>query len=278
MPSVTSISSTSPLASARTTAVDFSKWGYSGPTQFNYRTASLNVGRAYTLAQRGGDANVAAAVAKLPKKFSVSSAEWETIIKKERAALGNFKNEVTLLLGDSNTQAPYEIFARSSTGPLILNEAISGDNTAGILRRLKDPGLQRMDNKGRAILSGGTNDLRPLYVNGGKPSLAQVTAVIDSIVKNKKDSIAALKDKNPNASISLASILPAAGDVIPASVIKNANARIQQLATTEGVGFIDVTTALADAKGQVNTSLTTDGTHFNGAGYFLIGQKLGLFP
>jgi lysophospholipase L1-like esterase len=263
---------------ARATADDFATWGYSGPAQYNYRLGALNVGRAYTFAQRSRDANVAAAAARLPSKPSVSNSEWESLIKRERNAIANFTSEVTLLLGDSNTHAPYEIFARSSTATLILDEAISGDTTTGILRRLRDLNLRKMDNAGRAILSGGTNDLKGLYIVGrARPTLAEVTAVIDTMMLNKRDSISEIKRKNPNATISLATMLPARANVIPASVVRNVNARIKQLATDQGVGFIDVTTALS-TNGEINPDYTTDGTHFNGRGYYRIGQKLGIIP
>jgi lysophospholipase L1-like esterase len=219
---------------------------------------------------------VAAAAAQLPKKTSVSTEEWVALNKKERKAIANYRDEVTLLIGDSNTQAPYEIFARSSTGPMILNEAVSGTTTAQILARLKE--YPRMENKGRAILSGGTNDLKAVYDPAGTPTNNQVNRAINDIIANKAASIDAIKASNPNATLVLASVLPADTARIPGSVIANVNRQIKKLAQDKGVEFIDVTSALADERGKVLSQYTTDGIHFNGPGYFLIGQKLGIIP
>ncbi len=201
-------------------------------------------------------------------------ADWAAQIARERKALSNYSGPLTTLFGDSNTHAPFQIFARNtnSNSGLIHDEGISGDTSSGILQRIKD--MQVIRSSGRALLSGGTNDLKDLYINTRpRPGVAEVTGVIDRIIQNKRASIAQLREKNPNATISLVSIVPATGDRIPRSVVENANKRIAALAKEENVSLLDLTPSLT-TNGVIRDDLRTDGLHFNGNGYDAIRKVL----
>lgn len=284
------------LRTSSASAADFRSWRSHGPTQYNLRLASLNMGVSYSRLMReyqsGNLTNYNRAqqlASQMPRRSTINNGQWQDLIRREQAAMSGHRGPMTVLYGDSNTHAPFEIFSRASSGAPILNHAISGDTTTGILDR-----IQRMDpvnNPGKVILSGGTNDLRALYAHGRRPSSSEVNAKLNEIINNKKESVWALlgqrhyagRGKNPNARVHLASVLPA-DHTIPQSVIRNLNRRIEQLSKDLGVPYVDVTTPMALGQngasgraGEVNPRYTTDGIHFTGEGYHRIGEAMGLY-
>ncbi|MEO1337840.1 MAG: GDSL-type esterase/lipase family protein [Myxococcota bacterium] len=301
-------------ARSSATADDFSRWQSYGPRQYNVRRAALNAGMSYTRVMRDFQAGAprkpgpnndyqdvldAAAAMPYPRNErgdpSVSRAQFKALIAQEQRAMSGYTGPLSVLYGDSNTHAPFEIFARASEGPHILNHAISGLKTDEILQNILD--MEPVDNPGKAIISGGTNDLRALYANGNKPNINTVNGVIDDIIENKKQSIFALlgrngqEAKNPNARIFLTAVLPAGkhptrgtDTEIPQSVIRTLNSRIKKLAADAGVTYIDVHTpfmltsdSVNGRAGEANPLHTTDGIHLNGPAAYEMGRLLGLY-
>ena len=172
---------------------------------------------------------------------SPSPEQWEALIEKEQSALANYDGRMKMLYGDSNTHAPFEIYARGSDD-VVLNQAITGDTTTGILRRIRQ--MDVVDNPGVAMLSGGTNDLKNYYGKPPHEREGSPSKLVADIIQNKRDSVQALRQKNPNAEIRLASILPS-DERIPQSVLTNVNRQIEALAEEMGVGFVDPYTPMA---------------------------------
>jgi lysophospholipase L1-like esterase len=255
----------------------WSSWRWNGPAELVFRRAALELGISYTRARRdeGLRSRVQRRADEMARPRSTSRTDWERVIASERRALSGATEGLIVLYGDSNTHAAFEIFARASRGALIHNEAISGDTSAGILRRIRT--IEGFDPSGPSLLSGGTNDLRPLYRDGMRPDRDRVEAALAVLLDNRREAVRELRARTPRARIQMVGILPAAGSVLPASVVRAANERLRALALELELPFLDAGVSMRDRGGEALSSLTTDGIHFTGEGYRRIGISLGLY-
>jgi lysophospholipase L1-like esterase len=196
-----------------------------------------------------------------PEPKSLPYEQWLDILGKEAKAVA-VKNpdRLTVLLGDSLTLwfPPERLTGNRSW----LNQGISGENTAGLLKRLN-------------LL----DDLKPqtLLVMVGVNDLIKGNAD-ETLITNYQKLIDELKAKHPKAEIVMQSILPHGGDRLTVDdreqVLKVSNERIVQvnrqlreLATQREVKFLDLHAVFVDAEGLLRSDLSTDGLHLNAPGY-----------
>jgi lysophospholipase L1-like esterase len=196
-----------------------------------------------------------------PEPKSLPYEQWLDILGKEAKAVA-VKNpdRLTVLLGDSLTLwFPPELLGGNRSW---LNQGISGENTAGLLKRLN-------------LL----DDLKPqtIVVMVGVNDLIKGNAD-ETVITNYQKLIDELKAKHPKAEIVMQSILPHGGDRLTVNdreqVLKVSNERIVQinrqlreLATQREVKFLDLHAVFVDAEGLLRSDLSTDGLHLNAQGY-----------
>ncbi len=177
--------------------------------------------------------------------------DWLNLLDREAKAIsqGQGSQRMSVLLGDSLAQwFPTE---RLSGDRFWLNQGISGDTTAGVLKRLS---ILDQTNPDSIYIMVGINDLRQ-----GKFNL--------EILDNLQQIIRRLKAAHPYAQIYIASILPTRLEDIPVSRIRWLNYNISYLSRQEGVNFVNLQPAFADDEGKLQPQLTTDGLHLNDRGY-----------
>jgi lysophospholipase L1-like esterase len=179
--------------------------------------------------------------------------DWLHLLAQEAAAMarGQGQNRLTVILGDSlsqwfpNDHLPSDRFW--------LNQGISGDTSAGVLRRLALLDGTRPD---VIHLMVGINDLR------GGATDAELLANLQQIMQN-------LQQRHPTAQIYVHSLLPTRLPAIPNSRITNLNQAIAQIAQQEAVAYLDLQANFADEEGNLRRDLTTDGLHLSPQGYAL---------
>ena len=280
------------------TRAQFRDWASHGPKLFRTREAALDLGINYSLMMREAQDRPARTRAErnggppetrlervwdeLDRRHGVnrdygprpSDGEWAKLFAREQAALANYDGPIKRVIGDSNTEAPAEIWSRGSD-EIILNQGISGDTTADILGRIRR--TEPLDNEGLVLLSGGTNDLKNYYDEPDHPNKQSSAELVADIIQNKRDAVRLLKEKNPNGDITLAAVIPS-DRRIPQSVLTNVNRQIEALAKEMGVGFVDPFTPLAGPDNHLRADLTNDGIHPTGPGFVEMGWASGIMP
>ncbi|MEP2508397.1 MAG: GH92 family glycosyl hydrolase [Reichenbachiella sp.] len=159
-----------------------------------------------------------------------------------------------IFLGNSITDGAEwsELFGNSN----VKNRGIGGDDTDGILERLKEVTSSEPE---KIFLMIGTNDLA--Y---GK-SVEYITSNYDRIIEQ-------IKKESTNTQIYLQSVLPVDDEIHPTrpnSSIRKLNDYLQQLASKEGLSFIDLSPHFESENTKLNKAYSIDGLHLNGAGYIL---------
>jgi lysophospholipase L1-like esterase len=206
-----------------------------------------------------------------PERQSLPYEQWLDILGKEAKAVA-VKNpdRLTVLLGDSLTLwFPPELLAGNRSW---LNQGISGENTAGLLKRLN-------------LL----DDLKPqtILVMVGVNDLIKGSAD-ETVMANYQKLIDELKARHPKSEIVIQSILPHGGDRLTVDdreqVLKTSNERIVQLnrklrelTTQREVKFFDLHAVFVDRDGLLRSDLSTDGLHLNSQGYAAWQSALQVF-
>lgn len=149
----------------------------------------------------------------------------------------------------------------------ISNMGISGDISAGVLHRFQHI-LTRRPNK--IFLMIGTNDL----ARNISP---------DSLLKNIRMLAKFTKEKAPQTSLYIQSILPVSdfykkfsGHSKNNMVIQKINTNLAQDANLYGFTYIDIHSKFIDKDGKLNNKYSNDGLHLTGDGYHL--WKHSVFP
>ncbi len=199
----------------------------------------------------------------LGEKQKLTYQEWVNLLKQEaKVAAKKQPEHLTVLLGDSiSLWFPPELLPEQRYW---LNQGISGEGSAGLLRRLQL--IDETDPQGIFIMIG-INDL----IRGVEGET--VVANVELIVKY-------LKRNHPESKIILQSILPHSGSQatwegrerlleIPNLDIRNINRRLEKIAEQKEIIYLDLYSLFADDQGNLNTELTTDGLHLNEEGYEL---------
>lgn len=226
----------------------------SGSQLFVQRLAALRSGRLYTRLPASSYAETWRNATRQP-----TYEQWVSLLRSEAGAIarGQGSNRLTVLLGDSlYLWYPPEQMTRDR---LWLNQGISGDTTAGVLRRLSAFSQTRPD---RIQVMVGINDLR----RGASDA---------EVLTNLRQIMRQLRANHPQAQIVVQSILPTRLASLPTPRIHRLNGQIAAIAQQERVSFLDLQTSFADASGNLRTELTTDGLHLSQSGYAVWQQAIG---
>lgn len=211
------------------------------------------------------------ATPQLGPRHQLTYQQWVDLLTQEaKVTAQNKPPHLTVLLGDSlSLWFPTDLL---SSDRQWLNQGISGETTAGLLRRvdLLDPTEPET-----IFLMIGINDL--------------IRGVSDeTILANQREIIQHLKQVHPRAQIVVQSILPHAAEQstwegrdrlleIPNSRIRRINERLNIIADKEEVYYLDLYSLFANDQGNLMLTLTTDGLHLNEQGYLVWRTALNLY-
>lgn len=187
--------------------------------------------------------------------------QWVEQLQREAiAAANNRPKRLTVLLGDSlSLWFPSKLLPWDRNW---LNQGISGETTAGLLKRLYLFDSTRPET---IFVMIGINDL--------------VHGVDDwTILDNQRRIISQLRAVHPGSQIVVQSILPHSGELatwegrdrllqVSNSRIRKINRNLKALADAEGAFFLNLYPLFTDAQGFLRSELSTDGLHLNDKGY-----------
>ncbi|NER82960.1 MAG: lysophospholipase [Leptolyngbya sp. SIO1D8] len=218
----------------------------SGPQLYRQRELALQSGRLYTRLSPHQFFDQWAQTTRQP-----TYQDWLRLLAQEAraAAAGQGNNRLEIVLGDS-----FGLWLPADTLPrdrLWLNQSISGDTTAGVLRRLSTFASTRPTT---IHLMAGVNDLKT-----GIPEA--------EIVNNLRLAVQRLRQQHPQAQIVVYSVLPTRWAAISNDRVRSLNTQIATLASQAQVEYRDVHGQFQDQRGDLRADLTTDGLHLNERGY-----------
>lgn len=166
--------------------------------------------------------------------------------------------EEIIFLGNSITDGGE--WAQLFVDARMINQGISGDISAGVLRRLDAVTNRR---PAKVFLLIGTNDLA-----------RGVSA--DSVLKNMLLIADYIKQESPSTRLFVQSILPVnevygkfGGHTKNTAIIQQLNIQLQANETAHHYQFVDLYSAFANENGRLRKELTNDGLHLLGDGYML---------
>jgi lysophospholipase L1-like esterase len=209
-------------------------------------------------------------VAIIGERHTLDYQQWVTLLQAEAeaAALANLPRQ-TVLLGDSLTLwFPSNMLPGRRTW---LNQAISGENSSGLLNRLY---LLDQNNPEAFFIMIGINDL----IWGGSA---------DTLVFNVRATVEYLQAAHPQARIVVQSILPHGGAAatwegrdhllaISPEQIAAVNDQLKQVVAETGIEYLDLYPLFVNGDGYLRPDLTTDGLHLNQTGYLVWRSALAL--
>ena len=187
--------------------------------------------------------------------------QWVEQLQREAIAAANNRPErLTVLVGDSlSLWFPSKLLPWDRNW---LNQGISGETTAGLLKRLYLFDSTRPET---IFVMIGINDL--------------VHGVDDwTILANQRRIISQLRAVHPGSQIVVQSILPHSGKAatwegrdrllqLSNSRIRKINRSLKALADDEGAFFLNLHPLFTDDQGFLRAELSTDGLHLNDKGY-----------
>lgn len=196
---------------------------------------------------------------------------WVAILQQEAAVLAsNPPQHLNILAGDSlSLWFPTDLLPLDKTW---LNQGISGEVSAGLLKRLK---LFDRTQPQTIFLMIGINDM--------------IRGVSDEdILWNYRRIVRRLKKAHPEAEIVIQSILPHGGEEatwegkdrllsIPKERIQAMNEQLQAMAQEESIKYLDLYPLFADDRGYLRPELSTDGLHLSRQGYLVWRVALQMF-
>jgi predicted alpha-1,2-mannosidase len=191
-------------------------------------------------------------------RFKEDLDEWNRAMKahyyqrKEHfESLPDTEGEI-IFLGNSITAGAE--WAELLQNPKAKNRGIGGDDTDGVLERLKEVTSSQ---PAKVFVLIGTNDLA-----FGKS--------VDHISENHRKIVNRIKEESPNTRIYMQSVLPV-DDAIhytrPNASMLEINKRLKQFCAEAGVTYIDIVPVFADENGKLNKKYSNDGLHLNAEGY-----------
>ena len=140
----------------------------------------------------------------------------------------------------------------------VINRGIGGDNTFGVLARLDEVVSSRPE---KIFLLIGIND-----IGRGLP--------LEGLLNNYKRIVSYIRNKSPQTTIFIQSILPTNDSLLKFDYLKNKNANIKKvnkgiahLSASEQFTFIDLFTLFADKNGQLKQEMTLDGVYLRSEAY-----------
>ncbi|GAB4459409.1 MAG: hypothetical protein OHK0037_04770 [Elainellaceae cyanobacterium] len=227
----------------------------SGPQQYQQRWAALRQGLTYTRI-----ASDSFAADWLDATEQPTYEQWVSLLRHEARAMaaGQGGNRLSVLVGDSISQwFPAEQLSRDR---FWLNQGISGDTTAGVLRRLS---LFQDTRPADIHLMVGINDLRRGATNA-------------EVLNNLSQIMQELRQTHPQSRIWVYSILPTRLPALPPERIFELNQNLEAIARQEKVAYVDLQRFFAEeSSGILRRDLTTDGIHLSRTGYALWQWAIG---
>ncbi|MBW4509103.1 MAG: G-D-S-L family lipolytic protein [Scytonematopsis contorta HA4267-MV1] len=199
----------------------------------------------------------------LGPRHNLNYQQWLDVLKQEaEAATSENAKNLTVLAGDSLSMwFPPELLPEEKTW---LNQGVSGESSAGLLKRLKI--FDRTQPKTIFVMIG-INDL----IRGVED---------EQILENHRQIMKYLKKKHPKAQIVVQSILPHGDEsitwegrekllAVPNNRIRILNQQLQSMTKQEGVKFLNLHPLFTDREGNLRSLLSTDGLHLNSQGYLV---------
>ena len=197
--------------------------------------------------------------------------QWVTQLHREAQAIAQQNPEnLMILAGDSlSLWFPAELLPLGSTW---LNQGISGETSAGLLKRLQ---LLDVTQPKTIFVMIGINDLLRGASN-------------ETLLDNYQAIIQDLRWAHPRTTIVVQSILPHSYDQatwegrdrllkIPNRRIRYLNRELKAIAQLEGALFLDLHPLFTNSQGNLRTEFSTDGLHLNSQGYLVWSSSLQLF-
>lgn len=197
--------------------------------------------------------------------------DWVRLLEKEAKATARKKpDRLMVMAGDSiSLWFPPDLLPSDRTW---LNQAISGETTTGLLKRLN--AFDQTEPQAIFVMIG-INDLLK-----GRDD--------QEVLSNYEEIIATLKREHPKSKIIVQSILPRAKEKVTVvnaqQVLELSNERIYQLnrrlaaiAQQKKVAFLDLQPLFTDNEGFLRPELTTDGLHLSQQGYLVWRSALQTF-
>ena len=227
----------------------------SGAQQYQQRWAALRQGKTYTRIAPDSFAEQWINATEPP-----TYEQWVTLLRYEARAMaaGQGNNRLSVLVGDSISQwFPVEQLSRDR---FWLNQGISGDTTAGVLRRLS---LFQDTRPADIHVLVGINDLRRGASNA-------------EVLNNLSQIMQELRQTHPQARIWVYSILPTRLPALPPERIFALNQNLAAIARQQQVAYVDLQRFFAEeSSGILRRDLTTDGIHLSRTGYALWQWAIG---
>ena len=204
-------------------------------------------------------------------RTSLTYEQWLEVLKQEAAAVTKKQPErLTVLLGDSLSlwfpadQLPVD---RSW-----LNQGISGDTTALIVKRLSFLDETKPQT---VFVMAGINDFKK-------------GSTVDEVIESYRTLLQNLKQKHASSEIVVQAVLPHGAEMtaiddrdqvlaIPNDQIVKFNQKLASLAKEEQLLFLNLHPLFADKEGFLRSDLTTDGLHLNPSGYMVWSTALQTF-
>jgi lysophospholipase L1-like esterase len=210
-------------------------------------------------------------VAQLGPRHQLTYQQWVNLLEQEaQAATANPPDRLTILVGDSlSLWFPSELLLAERDW---LNQGISGETSAGLLRRLE---LFRTTKPETLFIMIGINDL-----------IRGVSG--ETLLANQRLIIQTLKEQHPQAEVVVQSILPHGAEQavwegrsrlleIPNSYIRELNQQLEAIAVEEGVYYLDLHPLFTDTAGNLRPEFSTDGLHLSAQGYLVWSSALQIF-
>jgi lysophospholipase L1-like esterase len=194
------------------------------------------------------------------ERHQLNYGEWLTQLQREaQIAAERSPQHLTVLAGDSiSLWFPSELLPSERYW---LNQGISGETSAGLLKRLD---LFQQTQPTTIFVMIGINDL----LRG---------TADQSLLANQEQIIQSLRQTHPKSQIVVQSILPRAAEsdwegrdrllAIPNPRIQQLNRQLETLARQSGVYFLDLYPLFATPEGDLRPEFTTDGLHLSYQGY-----------
>ncbi|RMF64816.1 MAG: hypothetical protein D6742_14110 [Cyanobacteria bacterium J069] len=227
----------------------------SGAQQYQQRWAALQLGLTYTRMAADSFHPQWATATQQP-----TYEQWVSLLGNEARAMaaGQGSNRLSVLVGDSISQwFPVEQLSRDR---FWLNQGISGDTSAGVLRRLS---LFQNTRPTEIHLMVGINDLRRGASNA-------------DLLSNLSQIMQQLRQDHPQAQILVYSILPTRLPALPPERIYDINQNLEAIARQQKVAYVDLQRFFAEeTSGILRHDLTTDGIHLSRQGYALWQWAIG---
>ncbi|WP_017298621.1 GDSL-type esterase/lipase family protein [Nodosilinea nodulosa] len=184
---------------------------------------------------------------------SPTDADWQRLLAAEAATMARRQGQANLAVMVGDSLALWLPVDELPPDQLWLNQSISGETTAHMLRRLHYFAGTRPQT---IHIMAGINDLK-----NGVPEAEVVDNLYRMMVR--------LKQQHPQAQLVVYSILPTRINALSSDRIQRVNQRLAALTSHQGATFVDLNPSFSDSQGLLRLDLTTDGLHLSPEGYTL---------